>query len=736
MSSLNKLAVLLLCNSVLVACTIVPPPKRKLPITAQQLATQELQSSPLSINPLPTGQAIATLPATQPEPLLQINQVGEVPDIATLSPPKPPEEIEIVVPNPNDKVEFDFNQVELKNIIEIIAGQLGITAIIDPSLGDKMVVITPENKPLTNKELWPMLQLLITDAGVTMEKKIGEGREIYYFKRLPPTLPNTIGIERNDLIRSDAPEVLQLTPLRYITVDAAQAVLNPLLQPKGRIISLPNLNIIGIATSPQRLEQVNKLLEVIDADPFLHRGIRLFRLANSKANEVQTELDKLLKALYGNVPPTYQIIALERINSIIVVSPPGSGFADVALWVDVLDEKREESGQQVFIYKVRNLEASKLASTLSNVFKIEDKKAAEEKEKRRQNENQQQPATPQQPGEPPAPAPLPPPPTATGGQLPVSAELNVSIVADEGTNSLLIRATPRDYRHLLETIYLLDRVPKEVMINVVIAEVTLTEATKFGIDWQMFFGGGHGSIGSNFNVPSGNFPIEQAPTAQDAPKLANLTGLVVNYLSGSLNGVLNLIASTNDLKILARPSLLVRNNEEASINVGSNEPFLSGVNTSTNTNQILSNDVQYKDTGITVKVTPRINDDGIINMKIFQELSQLGELRTTQNLQSFIQRKVETSVVVRDGNAIVIGGLIQTVQRDNRQGIPLLKDLPIVGRTLFSSTDKEDTRIELVLIIIPKVVNPEEDNTPLVQNFRLRMKMVSDLLNQQQVLSQ
>jgi general secretion pathway protein D len=180
---------------------------------------------------------------------------------------------------------------------------------------------------------------------------------------------------------------------------------------------------------------------------------------------------------------------------------------------------------------------------------------------------------------------------------------------------------------------------------------------------------------------------------------------------------------------------LIRNNEEASMNVGSNEPFLGSINRSGLDERLVSQDVQYKDTGITVKVTPRINDNGIINMKIEQELSQLGSERTTQNLQSFIQRKVSTSVVVRDGSAIVIGGLIQSNNKKNKQGIPMLRDIPVVGNTIFSSTDREETRTELVLIIVPQIVNPEEDSRFVLQDFRRRMRLVSDLLNEQDILS-
>ncbi|HDN27408.1 MAG TPA: type II secretion system protein GspD [Thioploca sp.] len=712
MYSLKKISVTLFCSSMLVACGT--PPKREAPLSAEQLARMQLQPHVSVANRTSSASSpIAELPRSQHQPLKEVNQTGQVPRVTTMT--DKTLDLSHVDLSDDTPIQLDFEQVALREIIEIIADALDISIVIDPTIANKVTIRTADDKPLKKKDLWPLLQLLLNDAGVTIEKRGG----VYHLKKVASKLPNTIGITPKTLTRSDSPEVLQITPLRYISADSAKTVINPLIQPKGRVITLPTLNVIGIMTTPSRLARVNKLLSIIDADPFLHRGMRLFRLVNSKATDVQADLDKILKALYGKTQPTYQVIALERINAIVVIAPPNTGFNEVALWVDVLDEKAEDSGEQVFIYNVKNLEASKLASTLSSVFKLEDKKAAAERKKRERNKQKAPPKTK---------------PTAPGGKLPVSAEIEVTIVADESTNSLLIRASPRDYLQLLETIYALDQVPKEVMVNMVIAEVSLTKDTQFGIDWRALFKNGTSSVGSNLSVPSGNFPAGVTPgNDSDVTQVGGLTGFSLNYLSGSLNALLNFVASKSDISILSRPSLLVRNNEEASINVGSNEPFLSGVNTSSYSNQQLSQDVQYKDTGITVKVTPRINDDGIINMKIFQELTLLGPTRTTQNLQSFDQRKIETYVVVRDGTAIVIGGLIQVNSNNDKNGIPVLQDLPLVG-TLFSSTKNSEKRTELVLIIVPEIVNPEADNRPLVLEFMRRMQQVSQLLNREKIL--
>jgi len=737
----KKISAILLSSVMVVACTTPLPPK---PHHSPTIMGADHPTTA----PLATSLPIVELPQTSSQPLKEVNHVGQVPTVSELT-DNTLNDLNALAENA--PIQFDFEQVSLRQLIEIIGDTLKLNMVIDPSIGDKVTLRTAKDKPLRKPDLWPLLQLLLNDASISVEKKGG----IYYFKKTGPVIPGDIGTSTSSLSRSEAPEVLQITPLRYISAESATAVLAPMVQPRGRILNLPNLNVIGIITTPQRLERVNKLLNILDADPFLHRGLRLFRLKNSKATEVQAELDKILQAISGKTPPAYQTIGLERTNAILVIAPPGGGFDEIATWVDVLDEKSDDSQEQVFIYHVKNLEAAKLATTLTEVFRQEgeqDKKdkSREETPPKTPFPRRERPEEEENPEQPPPKTPQPPA-RPVSGVLAVSAQLKVNLVADESTNSLLIKATPRDYRQLLETIYALDKVPKEVMINIVIAEVTLNETTKFGIDWQTLFesalGNGRGRtyVSTNFGISGGavfnnssstTASSGQTTTTDNKKSPTALSGFVIDYVSGNLSAILNLLATTNDISILSRPSLLVRNNEEASMNVGTNEPILGSINRNTSVNDsMVYQDVQYKDTGITVKVTPRINDDGIINMKIEQELSQARPQQSgALNTPAFDQRKVATSVVIRDGNAIVIGGLIETINKNNQQGIPGLKDVPLIGNILFSSSGKDEKRTELVLIIVPQVVSPELNNRPLLQEFGRRMVVIKELLDEEGVI--
>lgn len=720
-----------LCVGLLSACAM--PEKPQAPLSAADLARSELVPGNHQAGSLAQSDAaIVDMPQVEPLQAQQgVNQAGNLPALrnAQVSAPAVPK----VAPQ-DDEIRLNYEQVPLRQILEEFADLLGISLVIDSSIADKVTLRTAEDKPLRMADLWPVIQLLLDDADIVMERK----GNVYHLKKTPDALPVEIGDMRSGLTSSSAPEVMQVTPLRYISIDAASAALKPMVEPQGRLVTLPTLNLLGITTSPQRLRRVNSLLSLLDADPFRHRGLRLYRLSNAKASELQADLDKILKAVEGT-NPSYQVVGLERINAILVVSPPGRGFDQVSRWVDILDEANDAGGEQVFIYRVRHLKASTLAGTLSEVFQTEKE---DEPRKRDDEAKGDKPAA--NPNNDNAPDTKrteikrtgETDKTAGGGDSGrrISAELKVNIVSDDDTNSLLVRATPRDYRQLLETIRILDTVPKEVMVNAVIAEVELTEASRFGIDWQRMLGGIDDIVMTNFGIANAFTSLTNAATS-DTTAQTSLSGLAIKQNSNKLTAVLNAVATNNNVSLLSRPSLLVKDNQEASINVGSDEPTITRTNTSLTSGvatAVTSNEVQYRQTGITLNITPHINADGIINMDVEQEVSQPGPEKTSQNLPSFNQRKIKTSIVVRDGTAIVLGGLIQTSQKNSRTGVPLLHEVPLFGN-FFADTNKQIIRTELVVIIVPQIIDPEADNRLYVERFQRRMDQLVKLFKQDQV---
>ncbi len=637
--------------------------------------------------------------------------------------------------SPDDIVILDYEQVDLRQILEELADALGISVVIDSSISSKITLRTSPQHPLHKEDLWPLLRLLLSDTGVTFEKK----GDIYHAKREFAAVPPIIRMDNGKGGKMMAPRVLQIFPLRHINVEVALPLLKPLLKKTDKIISLPNINLLGVASSPDYLNRVSQLIDLLDADPFRACGLHLYYLHNAKAKGAAEDLQKIIKLIDGP-KSTYQVLGIERINALLITAPPERGFAELERWVEILDTDKKTDREQIFIYRVKHLSAKALANTITKVFKRDPAVAVAEASTT---------------GGKAVGADSKPKLSKTvdsrgGGQTDVvptvisatnqrtSANLSVKVVADEDTNSLIIKATADDYRQLMETIYLLDKPPLEVMVNIVIAQVTLTKGSEFGIDWSLLSKYGDGLLGTSFDVTKDSLGVATGQinrnimdTGFEVTGRLNGSGLTLAGVGGGrLAAIMSLIANNSKLQVLARPSILVKNNQEAVIKVGSEEPILTTVSNSTITTggtTGITNNVQYRDTGITLTVTPHINEDGVINLDVHQEVSNLGENRTIYDLPSFTNTEVKTSAIVKNKSAIILGGIIQGRDQKSKTGVIGLMDLPFIGK-LFSTVKTTIVKNELVLIIVPEIVSLNSDNSAAMKKYLVSLRHVRDLL--------
>jgi general secretion pathway protein D len=644
---------------------------------------------------------------------LGINREGRVIQLGRFSEVQPP-----VTPPDNNVVELNYEQEDLKLVFEQLGDALGINMVIDPTIDYRVSLRTSANNPLRYEDIWPLMRLLARNAGVTVE----QAGNIYQFSRNASRIPVEILLP-GFLGQATASEVLQVTPLSYISVDAAEAILNPLLQPEGSLIRLGPANLIGISGTPEQLARVNALLSVVDDDPFQNQGIRLYELVNSPAAQVAEELGNVLELIEGE-QSSYQVLGLDRINAVLVVAPANRGFTEITRWIRILDAESQEQVEQLFVYKVKNLDAVALANTLTSVFGEADEEDANTSRQNNQDAAGGVVFRAGQVADGNNTAPVPPfvqflngaqNQAAQDSEI-VSANLSVTIVADEDTNSLLIRATPREYRQLLTTISNLDTVPAQVLINAVIGQVTLTDGNQFGIDWARVSG----------NIASG--PARLTSSFLPAGILDSTTGLATqgsglvltrNYLDGNavIEATLNAIAQDNEVKLLARPTILATNKQEGTMQVGQSVPVNNG--STAVGNGIVQQNITYTEIGISLTITPQINEDGYINLEIQQELSSIEEGGTNGvgNNPTFTTQSITTTAVVADQQTITLGGLIQEDSTDLQNGIPGLMRIPVAGR-LFSYSDISRVRRELFVILRPQIIYGDQRDAAQLQAFR------------------
>ncbi|MDA0278835.1 MAG: hypothetical protein O3C29_00090 [Proteobacteria bacterium] len=595
-------------------------------------------------------------------------------------------------------VEFNYEQADLRLVLEELAAALDVSIVIDPTIDSKVSIRTSSARPLSQEDIWPLIRLLTRDAGVVLNR-VGN---VYNARKINSALPVEIATP-DTLGQGTAARILQITPLTFISTQAAVQVIEPLLAPDGEVRTLVGNGTLAISASESQLQRINELLFLIDADPFQNQGIHLYQLFNANALEVAEELSEILLLIEGETP-AYQVKGIERINGILVTAPAARGFEEISRWVQILDSVGEEQVEQLFHYQVNNLSAVELAETLSEVFEDDDDDALATTNRGNDIETNALDSVE-----------LTDEVSVFTTNTVVSANLSVKIVADEATNSLLIRSTARDYRQLLTTINQLDAVPLQVMINAVIAQITLSEATKFGVDWSR--------IAANSAVD----PISTNASTGFVPQLGGLL-FTKSFIDGAaqVDATLEAIAINNDVQLLARPSLTVANNQEGDIQIGSQVPVEQGQ--SIGTGGIATTNIQYRDTGIVLSITPQINNDGIVNLIIRQELSSVdGGATGVNNNPVFNNQEINTTVVVRNGENVVLGGLIQTDIENLNTGVPGLNRVPLLGR-LFSYQQETVERRELFIVLRPEIINLNSETELEYQDILDRFDMASDLI--------
>jgi type II secretion system protein D len=432
-------------------------------------------------------------------------------------------------------------------------------------------------------------------------------------------------------------------------------------------------------------------------------AIDMFAFKNLELKEAMPDIENALGLqLQGG---TVRILPVFRMNSLIVVASSQQQLVYIKQWIEVFDKMFAVAKPKIFVYPLQNSKAEHIASLLQSIFSGTASTPSR---------------APSQPSPAPAkttgtvPVPAQPQPTApkTGATTAVSGgggfvSPETRAFADEITNSLIILATPSDYSFIEETLKKIDIMPRQVVIEGLIAQVTLRDNLDYGLSWSMH----------NLNIKSLNGDMASLPTAGT---LTASTGKGFTFVATDPTGIVRAKLTADLLsskgKILASPHILVSDNREARIQVGSQIPLATSSTTyvagTTADNTIpTTSTIQYKDIGIILKVKPQINDSGLVSIELSQEISDAGQTKTIiagQEYPSIDKTEATTNLIAQDGETIVIGGLIRETKTKQIDGIPILSKIPLIGN-LFSSTGTTDTRVELIILLTPHVIKNERE---------------------------
>jgi len=552
---------------------------------------------------------------------------------------------------------LNYVDADIRGVIRSLAGMLGLNVLISQDVPDVQVTYTTAT-PVLPSEVGPVLEAILEAQGLVLVNR-GPVAQVLPIDAAPATGPVSSG--RSLPTPRPVGLITHVVPLESISASEAIAVLDQLAGPISRIEALPRSNALMITEHASNLERFLGLLIQLDEATGGGATQRTYvvRLRHASASELAATLSDLYGAQFSAPAERTRVQSLSDRS----LSSALGTFRQREL--DAIQQRRDEP--------VPTLAA--LPSTVTA--------------------------------------------DASGG-LPSGGGTSAgetTIVADLATNSVVIRTEPVNFPILQETIQELDVRPPQVLLEVQVLEVTLDEATQYGINWFVFT--------NEFSTDATARLGRQAFSDSALSGVDDLVLRAVRLGDVDVRAVIRALASTSDVRILSTPSVVALNNEEARILVGSQVPFTQS--TRTGLDVVVDQSVQYRDVGVQLTVVPTINDDGYVTFRLLQEVSAL----TTQNVEAALgasvisTREAETSAVVRDAQTVVIGGLIDESEEVVESGVPLLKDIPLLGY-FFKSRGTRRVRTELAIFVTPYVIVSDDDADLLYERARGQLGLDDD----------
>ncbi|MDQ5939362.1 MAG: hypothetical protein QG557_309, partial [Pseudomonadota bacterium] len=518
---------------------------------------------------------------------------------------------------------------------------------------------------------------------------------------------------------------VRVIPVRNVAVDNVADLIKPLLHEKTLLSIDKQRNLLVVSGAADELARIVDMVNTFDIDILKGRSFGLFPLAHVDAETLIKELEEVFyKKAKGEEGEFYRFIPIERLNAILAISHQSRYLKDIEQWIMRLDRANSANGGGVNVYKVQHVDAVELANTLNDIFGngsssstsssrrdkspklANDKKAGELTNKSSDSKSSFD-----------TKKNTPPRSVSSGNSDAKVANVgDVRIVADEANNSLIIVATAQEYEIIRPIVNQLDVMPLQVLVDATIVEVTLTDNLKYGIQWY-------------FNHSNGGQNIVESNDIGALAAGAATGGFGYSFLSksGDIKAVLNAEATNNNVNVISSPSLMVLNNQEASIQVGKEISLQTGslgslnnVNNTTGASNNVFSQQQQRKTGVKLKIKPRVNANGLVTMEVTQSVEDPGAIPANGTNPSILTREINSSVAVQSGETIVLGGLIKDNNTDDNNGIPLLHDIPILG-TLFGSKTKTKDKTELVVLITPRVVKSRQDAGLITDEFKRKL---------------
>jgi len=644
-------------------------------------------------------------------------------------------------------VVLNFEGADLREVVRNILGDiLNESYTIDAAVGGQVTIRTSSGIP--REALTATLETLLRMNGATMVKEAG------LYKVLPAAtaLRGNVTPQLGNSQRALPPGFsVQIVPLRYVGVREMTRILEPFVKDATAVRPDDLRNLLILAGDERELKHLLDTIDTFDVDWMSGMSVGLFTLQNADVKSVVQDLDKAIGDRNTSVlAGILRIIPIERLNALLVITPQPAYLDEAKKWINRFDQPGQGDGPRLFVYNLQNTRAEKLAPLLQQAFTG-------------RAQQQAGPAAPTvAPGTPAGTIVSPPtfqtqpavgtpqiviqdqrppgtPAAGTGAAAAAAGAAaaglgivrNVQIVADKDNNTLLIVATAPEYAVIEASVKKLDVPSRQVLIEVTIATVILTDELDAGVEW-LFKGGAPSGRGAGglFTRTSPSFNPGATPAASTTnPALALAQGFtyIINNANfpGGIQAALHLMDTYGDTKVIANPHLAALDNQKATIKSGDRIPINQQTSVSGTTNGFVTTTAQYVDTGVLLQVTPHINSGGLVTLEVQAEVSDPGNFIPGE-APPINTRSIQTTVSVQSGQTMVMGGLIGEARQNQSNGLPFLSRIPVIG-ALFGEQQLKNNRTELVMFITPRTVETEIDLKGALDDLRRRMERLDNV---------
>ena len=632
---------------------------------------------------------------------------------------------------------FNFEGESLHAVVKVILGDmLGQNYVVAPGVQGTVTLATPKTvspaQALSLLEMvlgWNNARMVWSDGRyniVPMEGAVSSGA-------VPVRTGNASGARGFES---------RVVPLQYISATEMAKVLEPYARPDAIVSADAGRNVITISGTRQELQNYLRTIEIFDVDWLSGMSVGVFPLVAGRAADVVSDLEKVFGAESESpVAGMFRFMPLEGANSVLVITAQPAYLDQIEQWINRIDGAG--GGVQLFSYELKYVTAKDLAEQLAQVYGGSNRSGAGTG---RRGGASLMPGLEQSEfsdggrdrgmgssgigrdgsggglgggslslGE------------RQGGDASVVLEVDgseVGVAAVDETNTLLVRSTGQAWRSIREVIERLDVVPLQVHIEAQVVQVTLSGRLSYGVSWFLEQGMTDNGIGP-FPAPGAGGPSRWSTLGGSIGGEGG-NGLVWSLVKNDAAAIINALDQVSDVQMLQTPSVLVRNNYEATLNVGDRIPI-----SSVTVNPGLGGDasysqVQYLDTGTILKVRPRVTRDGTVFLDIVQEVSSpQGEPDDNGNVRINTNR-LKTNAVVQSGDTVFLAGLITDDTSRGSSGLPGLSRIPIIGG-LFGQQNSSTTRSEIVVLITPTLVRNQQDARNLTDEYGRRFRAMEPL---------